>query len=138
LEISLSGSNTKHKYLNTIIKAVDVSGKEMNAAPHLLNNLGISWKPNKLIRSAIEWQHQSSYYMDETNDTRYPGFDLINARLGFQFIKSELWLNILNLTNTYYSTMATKNFSVKGTSAYSYYLGEPRAITIGWKWYIIN
>ena len=138
LEISLSGSNTKHKYLNTIIKAVDVSGKEMNAAPHLLNNLGISWKPNKLIRSAIEWQHQSSYYMDETNDTRYPGFDLINARLGFQFIKSELWLNILNLTNTYYSTMATKNFSVKETSAYSYYLGEPRAITIGWKWYIIN
>jgi len=32
--------------------------------------------------------------------------------------------------------MATKNFSVKGSSAYSYYLGEPRAITIGWKWTI--
>jgi len=138
IEISLNGSNTRHKYLNTNIKGVDVSGKEMNAAPHVLNNLGIAWKPSKLLRSSLEWIHQSSYYMDETNATKYPGFDLLNVRLGLQLRKSEIWLNVLNLSNTYYSTMATKNFSVKGSSAYSYYLGEPRAITIGWKWYIIK
>lgn len=136
MEISLNGSNTKHKYLNTNIKGVDVSGKEMNAAPNLFNNLSFSWKPTKLLRSSFEWIHQSGYYMDETNATRYPGFNIANARFGLQFNKSELWLNILNLTNTYYSTMATKNFSVKGSSAYSYYIGEPRAITIGWKWNI--
>lgn len=138
IEISLNGSNTRHQYLNTIIKGVDVSGKEMNAAPHILNNLGITWKPTKIVRGALEWIHQSSYYMDETNATKYPGFDLLNARFGLQLKKSELWLNVLNLTNTYYSTMATKNFSVKGSSAYSYYLGEPRSITIGWRWYIIK
>ncbi len=138
MDISLNGSNTKHKYLNTSIKGVDVSGKEMNAAPNLFNNLSFNWKPTKLIRSSLEWIHQSAYYMDETNATRYPGFNLLNARFGLQFKKSEIWLNVLNLTNTYYSTMATKNFSVKGSSAYSYYLGEPRAITIGWKWYIIK
>lgn len=138
MEISLNGSNTRHKYLNTNIKGVDVSGKEMNAAPHVLNNLGIAWKPTKLVRTALEWIHQSSYYMDETNTTKYPGFDLLNARFGLQLKKSEIWLNVLNLTNTYYSTMATKNFSVKGSSAYSYYLGEPRSITIGWRWYIID
>ena len=138
MEISINGSNTQHKYLNTSIKGVDVSGKEMNAAPNLFNNLSFNWKPTKLIRSSLEWIHQSAYYMDETNATRYPGFNLLNARFGLQFKKSEIWLNVLNLTNTYYSTMATKNFSVKGSSAYSYYLGEPRAITIGWKWYIIN
>jgi len=138
MEISLNGSNTRHQYLNTIIKGVDVSGKEMNAAPHVLNNLGITWKPTKIIRGALEWIRQSSYYMDETNATKYPGFDLLIARFGLQLKKSELWLNVLNLTNTYYSTMATKNFSVKGSSAYSYYLGEPRSITIGWRWYIIK
>ena len=138
MDISLNGSNTKHKYLNTSIKGVDVSGKEMNAAPNLFNNLSFNWKPTKLIRSSLEWIHQSAYYMDETNATKYPGFNLLNARFGLQFKKSEIWLNVLNLTNTYYSTMATKNFSVKGSSAYSYYLGEPRAITIGWKWYIMN
>ena len=138
MEISLNGSNTRHKYLNTIIKGVNVSGKEMNAAPHLFNNVSFSWKPTKILRGAIEWMHQSGYYMDETNTTKYPGFDLLNARFGLQLKKSELWLNVLNLTNTYYSTMATKNFSVKGSSAYSYYLGEPRSITIGWRWYIID
>ena len=138
MEISLNGTNTKHKYLNTSIKGVDVSGKQMNAAPNLFNNLSFNWKPTKLIRSSLEWIHQSGYYMDETNATKYPGFNLLNARFGLQLKKSEIWLNVLNLTNTYYSTMATKNFSVKGSSAYSYYLGEPRAITIGWKWYIIK
>jgi len=138
MEISLAGSNTKHTYLNTSIKGVDVSGKEMNAAPNLFNNVSFNWKPTKLIRSSLEWIHQSAYYMDETNTTRYPGFNLLNARFGLQLKKSEIWLNVLNLTNTYYSTMATKNFSVKGSSAYSYYLGEPRAITIGWRWYIIK
>ena len=138
IEISLNGTSTRHKYLNTNIKGVDVSGKEMNAAPHLFNNVSLNWKPTKQIRSALEWIHQSAYYMDETNATRYPGFDIFNARFGLQIKKSEIWLNVLNLTNTYYSTMATKNFSVKGSSAYSYYLGEPRAITIGWKWYITD
>ena len=138
MDISLNGTNTKHKYLNTSIKGVDVSGKQMNAAPNLFNNVSFNWKPTKLIRSSLEWIHQSAYYMDETNTTRYPGFNLLNARFGLQLKKSEIWLNVLNLTNTYYSTMATKNFSVKGSSAYSYYLGEPRAITIGWKWYIIK
>jgi outer membrane receptor protein involved in Fe transport len=138
MEISLAGTNTKHTYLNTSIKGVDVSGKEMNAAPNLFNNVSFNWKPTKLIRSSLEWIHQSAYYMDETNTTRYPGFNLLNARFGLQLKKSEIWLNVLNLTNTYYSTMATKNFSVKGSSAYSYYLGEPRAITIGWRWYIIK
>ncbi len=138
MDISIAGSNTKHTYLNTRIKGVDVSGKEMNAAPNLFNNVSFNWKPTKLIRSSLEWIHQSAYYMDETNTTRYPGFNLLNARFGLQLKKSEIWLNVLNLTNTYYSTMATKNFSVKGSSAYSYYLGEPRAITIGWRWYIID
>ena len=138
MDISLAGSNTKHTYLNTSIKGVDVSGKEMNAAPNLFNNVSFNWKPTKLLRSSLEWIHQSAYYMDETNTTRYPGFNLLNARFGLQLKKSEIWLNVLNLTNTYYSTMATKNFSVKGSSAYSYYLGEPRAITIGWRWYIID
>jgi outer membrane receptor for Fe3+-dicitrate len=138
MDISIAGSNTKHTYLNTSIKGVDVSGKEMNAAPNLFNNVSFNWKPTKLLRSSLEWIHQSAYYMDETNTTRYPGFNLLNARFGLQLKKSEIWLNVLNLTNTYYSTMATKNFSVKGSSAYSYYLGEPRAITIGWRWYIID
>jgi len=134
LELNWSATNAKHNYTSTIIKGVDVSGNEMNAAPHFWSNLSTTIKLNKHLNSNIEWQHQSSYFMDETNATKYPGFDVLNVRLNYTVSKSEFWLHVLNLSNAYYSTMATKNFSVKGNAAYSYYMGEPRSIAIGWKW----
>ncbi|MGI9137862.1 MAG: TonB-dependent receptor [Sediminibacterium sp.] len=137
-EFLINGTNTKHNYINTWIKGIDVSGKEMNAAPRNFTNISASWKPTAKWRVSIEEMHQSKYFMDETNTTSYSGFDVFNIRIGYNLKSSDLWLNILNLTNTYYSTMATKNFSVKGSSAYSYYLGDPRSITLGWRWHIIK
>jgi len=137
-ELLINGTSTKHTYVNTLIKGTDVSGNEMNAAPRNFTNFSATWKPNAKWRISIEELHQSKYFMDETNTTSYGGFDVLNMRFGYALKKSELWLNVLNLTNAYYSTMATKNFSVKGTSAYSYYLGDPRSITIGWIWHIIK
>ena len=136
LELNWNATNAQHNYISTIIKGVDVSGNEMTAAPHFWSNLSANLKANKHLYTLFEWQHQSSYFMDETNATKYPGFDLVNIRFNYTFKKSELWLHFLNVTNTYYSTMATKNFSLKGNAAYSYYIGEPRSIALGWKWII--
>ena len=136
LEIHWNATNTKHTYQSTLIKGTDVSGNEMNAAPRFFSNMSIYWNVNAKWQSSLEWQHQSSYFMDETNATRYPGFDILNYRMSYKIKRNEIWLNVLNLTNAYYATMATKNFSVKGSSAYSYYMGEPRNIAIGWKWTI--
>ena len=134
IEFNWSATNAKHNYIATVIKGVDVSGNEMNAAPHFWSNLSSNIKLNTQFSSNLEWQHQSSYYMDETNATKYPGFDILNVRFNYTFKNSAFWLHILNVTNSYYSTMATKNFSVKGNAAYSYYMGEPRSIAVGWKW----
>lgn len=136
IEIHWNATNTKHTYQNTSIKGTDVSGNEMNAAPRFFSNLSLYWNVNAKWQSSLEWQHQSRYFMDETNKTSYPGFDILNYRMSYKIKRNELWLNVLNLTNTYYATMATKNFSVKGNSAYSYYMGEPLNITVGWKWTI--
>jgi outer membrane receptor protein involved in Fe transport len=138
IEFNWSATNTKHTYTSTIIKGVNVSRNEMNAAPRFWSNLGSHIKWNKNWNSNMEWQHQSSYYMDETNATKYPGFDVVNLRTNFKTGRNEFWLHLLNITNTYYSTMATKNFSVKGNAAYSYYIGEPRSIALGWKWSLIS
>ncbi len=131
-----NGTNAKHTYLSTLIKGVDVSGKEMNAAPHFFSNISMYWKTRKALQGSLEWQHQSSYFMDETNATKYPGFDVLNVRMAYTIGQSEIWMNLLNATDTYYSTMATKNFSVKGNNGYAYYIGEPRNISLGWKWTI--
>jgi iron complex outermembrane receptor protein len=134
IEFNWSATNAKHNYIATNIKGVDVSGNEMIAAPHFWSNLSSNIKLNKQLSSNLEWQHQSSYFMDETNATKYPGFDVLNVRFNYIIRNSSFWLHILNVTNSYYSTMANKNFSVKGNAAYSYYMGEPRSIAIGWKW----
>lgn len=133
-EILINGTKAKHTYVNTNIKGVDVSKNEMNAAPNFFTNISATWKPFVKWSISMEGLFQSKYFMDETNKTIYPGFKVFNLRMAYSLKNGGLWLNILNLNNTYYSTMATKNFSVKGTSAYSYYLGDPRSITIGWKW----
>jgi hypothetical protein len=106
----------------------------MNAAPNFWANSQVQFNWHKHLNSSIEWQHQSSYYMDETNQTKYPGFDLIHFRTNYTIKRHTFWLHVLNAGNTYYSTMATKNFSIKGNAAYSYYIGEPRSIVLGWKY----
>jgi outer membrane receptor protein involved in Fe transport len=134
LIIGYNATNTLHTYVNTNIKGVDVSGKEMNAAPKYFGNIYAAWQANKNVNFHLEWLRQSKYFMDETNTTTYSGYDIGNLRIAYQMKQSNIWINILNITNAYYSSMATKNFSVKGNAAYSYYIGEPRSISIGYSW----
>jgi iron complex outermembrane receptor protein len=135
-ELNWSATIAKHNYISTTIKGTDVNGKEMSAAPNYWSNLSGNYRLTNNLNCSLEWQHQSEYFMDEVNATKYPGFNVLNYRLNYKIKKSELWLHVLNVTNTYYSTMATKNFSVKGNAAYSYYIGEPRSIALGWTWNI--
>jgi len=134
IQLEWNATNAKHTYNKTIIKGVTVDGNGMNAAPGFLSNASLYLKLNSKFNSSLEWHHQSKYFMDETNSTTYPGFNLLHLKFNYALGKHTIWLHVLNATNTYYSTMATKNFSVKGNAAYSYYIGEPRSISIGWKW----
>jgi len=138
LEWQWNASNAKHNYIHTKIKVEIVDGNQMTAAPFFFSNMALYWKPNLPLHASIEWLKQSSYYMDETNTTKYPGFSIFNIRAGYRYKNTEIWIALLNAGNSYYSTMATKNFSVKGNSAYAYYIGDPRSVTLGWKWSLIK
>jgi outer membrane receptor protein involved in Fe transport len=137
LQFNFNGSNAKHIYINTILKGTDISDKEMVAAPRFFSNLTLLSQWNKAFSSSIEWQHQSSYFMDEINATQYPGFNVINLRMNYTRKQHEFWFQCMNISNQFYATMATKNFSVKGNNAFAYYLGDNRTIAFGWKWNII-
>jgi outer membrane receptor protein involved in Fe transport len=134
LELTINATNAIHEYQKTILKGVDISGKRMNAAPAFWGNTQLQFNWSNHLNSSIEWQHQSSYFMDEINETKYPGFNVLNFRTNYTINKHGFWLHVLNASNVFYSTMATRNFSVKGNAAYSYYIGEPRSIVIGWKY----
>ncbi len=138
LSFNWNATNTIHTYITTTIKGTNVSGNEMNAAPRFWSNLNSELKLNQQLLFSFNWQHQSKYYMDEINKTSYPGFNLINLKLTYVNSKNTIWLHLINATNTYYATMATKNFSINGNAAYSYYIGEPRSIVIGFNWSILG
>jgi len=138
LQFNFNGSNAKHLYINTILKGTDISNKEMVAAPRFFSNLTLLSQWNNALSSSLEWQHQSSYFMDEINATRYSGFDVLNLRVNYTMQKHEFWLQCMNLTDQFYASMATKNFSVKGNNAYAYYLGDNRTIALGWRWNLVS
>jgi iron complex outermembrane receptor protein len=133
LQVNIGATNAKHYFIQNVVKGIDYSGKTMNAAPSFTSNAEIIYKPNfvKGFRISAEWNHQSPYFMDDLNNFKYKGFDVINLRTGYQIKKVELWLNVLNFLNEYYSPWATKVSTTSGNASYSYYLGDPREITFG-------
>ncbi|SCC61323.1 Outer membrane receptor proteins, mostly Fe transport [Chitinophaga costaii] len=124
----LSATNAKHTFQDYTDKGVRYAGKDMAAAPHFTANLAATWKPGFLkgLRLGVEWQHQGRYWMDNANTSRYGGFEVINARAGYQFSRFEVWTNALNVGNTYYATMASSSGYGK-----SYNLGDPREFNVG-------
>ena len=66
------------------------------------------------------------YFMDPRNTQQYKGYHVLHFRAGYAKGAMEIWMNLLNATNLYYSYL-----SVKTNSAHSYQLAEPRSLTIG-------
>ena len=131
--VRFSGTTARHTFIRNIVKGVDFSGKEMSGAPRFTNSAEVMYKPSWLkgFRIGMEWIHQGKYFMDDFNKFTYPGYDLTHVRVGYQIKNVELWLNVLNAGNTYYSTFSSKNATSSGSSAYSFNLGEPRELTLG-------
>ncbi|MFT3932492.1 MAG: TonB-dependent receptor [Chitinophagaceae bacterium] len=124
----VSATNANHTFIQDIEKGVDYSGHQMAAAPHFIANTELQYKPNWLkgFRMGIEWQHQGSYFMDNANTAKYPGFETFNARAGYTFGRFETWINALNILDHYYAVLASKS-----TYGYTYSLGDPREFTLG-------
>jgi outer membrane receptor protein involved in Fe transport len=126
--IRFSATNAKHTFIEDVEKGINYSGNEMAAAPHFTSNAEVMYKPvfAKGLRVGIEWQHQGSYYLDNANSGKYPGFDVYNIRAGYKLAGFEIWVNALNAFNSYYAVLASKS-----TYGYTYSLGDPREFSVG-------
>ena len=132
LYLRLSGTNAIHKFVNYVASGVNYNGYEMAGAPHFTGNAEVVYKPHyiKGLRIGLEEQKVGKYYMDNLQQYTYNGFKITNIRAGYQLGPAEIWVNALNVFNTYYATLATASVSNKGAS-YSYNPGDPRAFTLG-------
>jgi iron complex outermembrane receptor protein len=132
LYLRLSGTNALHKFVNYVAGGANYNGYEMANAPHFTGNAEVVYKPHYIrsFRIGVEEQQVGKYYMDNLQQFTYNGFKVTNIRAGYQFGPAEVWVNALNVFNTYYATLATASVTNKKAS-YSYNLGDPRAFTLG-------
>jgi iron complex outermembrane recepter protein len=128
LTFRLSGAYSQHRFLNYTEKGIDYNGNEMNNAPHWMYNTELWYRPSFInkLRIGAEWQHIGSYYADPKNTAKYSGYNVLNLRFGYQVNAFEVWMNVLNATNNYYSTITTKS-----AYGYSYQLADPRNFNLG-------
>lgn len=126
--LRFSGASSRHSFTDYVEKGVVYNGNEIAGGPRFIANAEVSYKPVfvKNFRISAEWQHIGSYYMDNANTKKYGGYDLLNVRAGYTYRGWEVWINAINVTDTYYSTYASK----AGTTI-SYNLGDPQEFRIG-------
>jgi outer membrane receptor protein involved in Fe transport len=128
VSLRFSGAYSEHRFTEFIEKGVNYSGNEMNNAPRWMHNTELWYRPAfaQGLRVGVEWQKVGSYFMDPQNTTKYKGYNVFNFRAAYQYKATELWINLLNATNNYYSYISSKS-----GSRYSYQVAEPVNITIG-------
>lgn len=128
ISFRISGAYSKHEFVDYVEKGAKYNGNEMANAPHWIYNSEIWYKPSfaKGLRIGAELQHVGSYYVDPQNTAKYDGYNTLNLRTGYAFKGFEVWLNVLNATDRYYSYITSKS-----SFGYSYQLAESRNFNIG-------
>lgn len=124
----ISGAYSEHQFVEFVEKGVRYNGNQMNNAPNWIYNTEIGYKPSFLkgLRLNAELQHVGNYYVDPLNTAKYQGYNVLNIRAGYQVKGFEVWVNVLNATDNYYSQITSKS-----SFGYSYQLADPRNFNIG-------
>ncbi|HEX2630201.1 MAG TPA: TonB-dependent receptor, partial [Chitinophagaceae bacterium] len=128
LKIRFNGAYSIHEFEQFIEKGIIYSGNEMNGAPHWMYNAEAWYYPGfcKGLRLGIEVQHIGNYFMDPLNTVKYKGYDVFHLRAGYKIKSAEIWVNAMNITDSYYAYTSSKS-----SSGYSYTPGDPRHFNIG-------
>jgi iron complex outermembrane receptor protein len=130
--IRIGGTIAKHEYISYSINNGNLSGNEMSQAPPYIANSEVTYKPSffKGFRIGLEWQAMGKYYTDPQNTKQYDGFNVFNARAGYQFKGLDVWVNCLNVSDEVYATSVET--SAFGTS---YRPGQLRTFNVGVGYY---
>ncbi|CAD0004647.1 TonB-dependent receptor [Flavobacterium salmonis] len=135
--LRLGGTYAQHNYIDFKLSdkpsdpIQNLNGKEMPAAPRWSGNSEISYYPDWLpnFRTSIEWQHVGSYYQDQINTVKYDGYNLFNARIGYQWKKIEIYGNVMNLTDKLYAYNVSRANTTGAQPTYT--AAAPRTFVFG-------
>jgi iron complex outermembrane recepter protein len=128
LSFRIGGAYSKHEFIDFAEKGIKYNGNEMANAPRWIYNSDMWYKPSfvKGLRLGAELQHIGNYFVDPQNTAMYDGYNVLNLRAGYSLNGFEVWLNVLNITDNYYSYITSKS-----SFGWSYQLAEPRNFNLG-------
>ncbi|MGH8370375.1 MAG: TonB-dependent receptor, partial [Gammaproteobacteria bacterium] len=124
-ELLTDGSYALHRYAfsadlgqgNAI-----VYGNDVKYAPRSLGSLRLRWLPTERLQAELQWTHVGGYWLDESNQHRYGGQDLLNLSVKYAFRNGwALTARITNLADTAYAERADYSFG-----NYRYFPGDGR------------
>jgi iron complex outermembrane receptor protein len=137
INFRLGGTYAQHTYIDFKLSdkpsdpVQNLNGKEMPSAPKWSGNSELSYYPNWLpnLRTSIEWQLVGSYYQDQINTVKYDGYNIFNARIGYQWKGIEVYGNVLNLTDKLYAYNVSKANTTNAQPTYT--AAAPRTFVFG-------
>ncbi|POY38392.1 TonB-dependent receptor [Solitalea longa] len=137
LSFRLGGTYAIHRFEDFQVsnKAADqlknLNGYDMPSSPRWVWNNELSYYPKwfKNFRSSIEWQHVSAWYQNQINMVSYSGYDLLNARVGYQWRGIEVYSNLMNLTDELYASNASRGNNTTDRTTYT--AAAPRTLVFG-------
>jgi len=107
--------------------AVVVYGDDVKYAPRTQGSAALRWQPDGATRLELQYLHQGGYWLDESNQHRYGGQDLVDfyaqRGLGGGYTLS---LRVVNLMDTAYAEHADYNLG-----RYRYFPGDGREVFLG-------
>jgi outer membrane receptor protein involved in Fe transport len=83
MELTASGTHARHRY--AFSRAVEggetiVRGNDVDTAPRDLHRAAIDWQAADRLALEAEWLFVGEYWLDASNQHRYPGHELLNLR----------------------------------------------------------
>lgn len=128
-----SGTRARHRY--EFSRAIEggetiVRGNDVDTAPRDLHRLALEWQSADRLALEAEWLVVGDYWVDASNQHRYPGHELLNLRGRWDV--SPHWTLAARLTNALdrdYADRADYAFN-----SYRYFPGRGRALFAEVSW----
>lgn len=97
-------------------------GNEVKYAPRSLGSLRLRWQGSHGTRAELQWAHVGGYFLDEANQHRYGGHNLLNLSVEQALPRGwHLSVRLVNLADTAYAERADYSFG-----NYRYFPGDGR------------
>ena len=120
-------SYARHRYVDWVTATVNFSGRNIEAAPTILTNTRLTWRPITAAMMQLEWVRIGSYWLEAGNSPafgKYPGHDLWNVRASYTATKHlGFFARMMNATDKRFADSASVSSNTPVFSP-----GLPRAV----------